>query len=492
MSTRRKPTKSRSAQVREGLDHPVIDGDGHMIEVEAVLFDYLKQVGGASLVKDYEAFCEAFWSPWYDSTPQERKAQRVRRVIYWGFPARNTTDRATAMLPRLMRSRLDELGIDISIVYPTLGILLSLLEDADMRWACTRATNMMNAELYGPYSDRLIPAAVIPMHTPQSAIEEMDFVVTELGMKVVSGGSVRRSIASVEPSPGGATQYVDFLGMDSAYDYDPVWQKCIDLGVAFTSHTGSQGLPDRSSPSSFVFNHMGSFAAHHEGQCKAMLLGGVTRRFPDLRVAFLEGGVGWAVSLYNQLFEHWEKRNLAALKRHLDPALVDRTLLGKLIEEFGEDRHRARIGELRGGDGPYWQGRWREKPEELDEFAASGVQSKQDIHDLFVPSFYFGCEADDRSVAWAFDTRLNVLGARLNAMFSSDIGHWDVTDATQCVAESHELVEEGHLSGADYRDFVFDNAVRLHAGMNPDFFRGTAVEVEAAKVMNGGIGRTGG
>ena len=32
-------------------------------------------------------------------------------------------------------------------------------------------------------------------------------------------------------------------------------------------------------------------------------------------------------------------------------------------------------------------------------------------------------------------------------------------------------------------EFTFANMVRLHAGVNPDFFKGTAVEQEAAKVL---------
>ena len=30
-----------------------------------------------------------------------------------------------------------------------------------------------------------------------------------------------------------------------------------------------------------------------EAVCKALFMGGVTRRFPALKFAFLEGGVGW-------------------------------------------------------------------------------------------------------------------------------------------------------------------------------------------------------
>ena len=37
------------------------------------------------------------------------------------------------------------------------------------------------------------------------------------------------------------------------------------------------------------------------------------------------------------------------------------------------------------------------------------------------------------------------MGARLNALFSSDIGHFDVPDMTEVVPEAYELVEHGLL-----------------------------------------------
>ena len=46
--------------------------------------------------------------------------------------------------------------------------------------------------------------------------------------------------------------------------------------------------------------------------------------------------------------------------------------------------------------------------------------------------------------------------------------------------EAYELVEHGHLSEADFRDFVFGNPVRFYTAVNPRFFAGTAVEKEAA------------
>jgi hypothetical protein len=97
--------------------------------------------------------------------------------------------------------------------------------------------------------------------------------------------------------------------------------------------------------------------------------------------------------------------------------------------------------------------------------------------------FYFGCEADDPSNVWAFNTRANPLGARLNAIFSSDIGHFDVPDMTEVVPEAYEMVEDGLATAADFRDFTFANVVRLFGRQNPRFFTGTRVAAAAEAVL---------
>ncbi len=48
--------------------------------------------------------------------------------------------------------------------------------------------------------------------------------------------------------------------------------------------------------------------------------------------------------------------------------------------------------------------------------------------------------------------------------------------------EAYEGVEQGLMSERDFRDFVFVNPIKLHCGMNPDFFKGTILEHEAEKV----------
>ncbi|MEQ8249123.1 MAG: amidohydrolase family protein [Alphaproteobacteria bacterium] len=482
-------TKSKSQIVREGLNHPIIDADAHMLEVEPVLMDYVKDVGGSTMVKRYVDMLAdgKFWG-WYHATPEERARKRIKRAPFWMFPAGNTRDRATAMFPGLLRSRLDEFGIDFSFVYPTLAILFVGLDDEEMRRGVVRAINTMNADLFDEYSDRLAPAAVIPMHTPVEAIEELDFAVGQRGLKAAMvEGAVRRPIQGAiggdrDLASAAASYWIDPLALDSPYDYDPVWQKCMDLKVAPTMHTSTMGWVDRTSISNVTFNHIGHFAAGSQAFCKALVLGGVTRRFPDLKFGFLECGVGWAASLYNDLIEHWEKRNVPELKRHLDPARIDREMLVELATQYGGPKVQTKLDALKTSDGFFYE--WPpERETDLDDFARCGIVSEKDIYDLFVPNFYFGCESDDRIMAWAFNQKLNQFGAKFKALIGSDIGHFDVTDARKVIAKAYSLVEEGSLTLADFRDLTFVHPAEMHAGMNPDIFKGTVVEDAVAAAM---------
>ena len=110
-----------------------------------------------------------------------------------------------------------------------------------------------------------------------------------------------------------------------------------------------------------------------------------------------------------------------------------------------------------------------------DDFAESGLRGPDDIVDVFTRQFAFGCEADDPMNGLAFDRRLVPHGTRLAAMFASDIGHWDVPDVRDVLPEAWELVEDGLLDPADFREFICGNVVRTMTATNPSFFDGTAV-----------------
>jgi len=112
-----------------------------------------------------------------------------------------------------------------------------------------------------------------------------------------------------------------------------------------------------------------------------------------------------------------------------------------------------------------------------------GIERPEDIKDLFIPHFYFGCEADDPMNASAFNTKVNPFGAKLQAVFSSDIGHWDVPDVTEVTEEAYELVEHEVMTEDNFRDFVFVHPAKLWTDMNPNFFKGTVVETAVKKLL---------
>src|SRR6188474_3263818 len=171
---------TRSAAIRAKLKHPVIDGDGHALEFGPVYFEFLKQVGGPRIT---ERFREKLNGGWYGLSPQERLRKRVTRPSAWTIPTKNTLDRATALLPRLFRERMDDFGLDFSIVYSTLALFLIRETDDELRRATCRALNSMLAEVFRDQADRMTPAACIPTGTPQEAIEELEYAVRTLGLK---------------------------------------------------------------------------------------------------------------------------------------------------------------------------------------------------------------------------------------------------------------------------------------------------------------------
>ena len=99
---------------------------------------------------------------------------------------------------------------------------------------------------------------------------------------------------------------------------------------------------------------------------------------------------------------------------------------------------------------------------------------------MFCASFFWGCEADDPLVGLAFDSRVTPLGAKVPAMFASDLGHWDVPDFDEPLEEAYELIERGILDADSFREFVFTNPLRFYGSLDPGFFEGTAIEREVA------------
>jgi hypothetical protein len=181
------------------------------------------------------------------------------------------------------------------------------------------------------------------------------------------------------------------------------------------------------------------------------------------------------------LIEHWEKRRRAGLQY---PSATNVAELQQLIGRYGDRRLKASAEALMNSLDPFRPECSLEelgRPEHVaDDFAAAGINSKDDVRAVFSGNFYFGCEADDRGTMWAFDPRM---GVRLRPVFSSDFTHFDVPDFKEVIPEAFEMVEKGFVTEQDFREFTYTNAARLHTRNNPDFFKGTVVEQAVANEL---------
>jgi len=474
--------ENRAQEIHDGLKHPVIDGDGHWMEPIPIFLEYLSEVGGAKSVDQIRKLWRAR-DAWYRATPQERQHQRLRRAIWWGVTS-NTYDKATALLPALLNERLPELGIDFALIYPSFGLSINGIPETDLHRAAVRAYNMMTADMFAPYAERFAPVAIIPAETPDEALEELEYAVVERGYRAIMlRGNQERPIPGAADGIDSkkAAWYCDTIALDSPYDYEPLWKRCVELGVAVTQHSGSGRWQDRSSINNFTYNHVGHFAESNHAFARGVFLGGLVRRYPSLNFGFMEGGVSWASQMCLDLIEHWEKRRRASLQY---PSETDVAMLNQLIDKYGDPRLKANAAALMNSlDAfrPECSLAELSRPEFVtDDFEAAGVNSKDDIRAVFSGNFYFGCEADDRATMFAFDPRM---GVRLRPVFSSDFTHFDVPDFKDVIPEAFEMVEKNFITEQDFKEFTFANAALLHTRNNPDFFKGSVVEQAVANEL---------
>jgi len=472
-------------RIRRRLDHPVIDSDGHQIEFMPLVREYAVELGGPAAGRALDQLVASGRAILEVPAGEERRRRGLSRTGWWSLPTKNVLDRGSAMLPRLLHARLDEIGIDYAVLYPTYGFFAGLPAEAELRRVFARAFNRYSASAFAGVRDRLEPVAVIPTARPDEALEEIRFAVGELGLK-----TVMFSAAVARPYPGqpedSPARWIDTLAHDSPWDFSPVWALCDELGLAATFHSGGQGWGSRASTTNYLYNHIGSFAAGAEAAARSLFFGGVPMRHPSLRFSFLEGGVAWGASLFADLIGHWHKRNARAVL-HYDPDGLDRGELAKLFAEYAGPDALGLADRL--DYGLHMLSEPIADRALLDEFACTGISGPEDVIRIFRERYFFGCEADDPLTRIAFDPRLHGGGTRLGAVFASDLGHWDVPDLREILPEAWESVEHGGLSESDFRDFTFSNAVRLWAGNDPDFFAGTAVEDAVRRELLGDRGR---
>ena len=180
---------------------------------------------------------------------------------------------------------LDETGIEWSVLYPTFGLAVGRFVSREWAVAACIAYNRWLHERFLSKSPRLKGMALLPIQHVDSAVAELRYAVTELGMM---GGML--------PSNGEGIK--THLGDDI---YWPIYEEAEKLGCCLAVHVGSLHHLGMDSFSTYYPVHA---VGHPMGimiQAAAMLSHGVFERFPNLRVGFLEGGATWVPFFMDRL-----------------------------------------------------------------------------------------------------------------------------------------------------------------------------------------------
>jgi len=184
---------------------------------------------------------------------------------------------------------MDTEGIDVSVLFPTTSFNMSNIIEKDYAVAYARAYNDFVSELC-KQNPRLKAVALLPFQDVPAAVKEANRAIGELGLAAVAV----------------ATQGMrEHLGSQSFW---PIYEELERLNAPFCVHNRREGPAGDHRFDSFLYMHTVGRPVETVIQFVGMTYGGIAERFPKLRVAFLECGVGWVPYWMERMDEEWEKR----------------------------------------------------------------------------------------------------------------------------------------------------------------------------------------
>jgi predicted TIM-barrel fold metal-dependent hydrolase len=246
-------------------------------------------------------------------------------------------------IPTRLRD-MDQEGIDLSVLFPTTSLSLTKVIEQDYAVAYARAYNDYIAQVCKQNS-RLKGIGLLPFQDVGAAVEEVERAITKLGLVGIAV----------------ATQGMkEHLGSQSFW---PIYEEIQRLNVPFCVHNRREGPAGEIRFDSFIFMHTMGRPVETAVQFVGLLYGGVAEKFPRLRIAFLECGVGWVPYWVERMDEEWEKRgNVEAplCKRKPSEYVIngnwyfatepEEGMLPYVIERIGEDKI------FFASDYPHWDG----------------------------------------------------------------------------------------------------------------------------------------
>jgi len=183
--------------------------------------------------------------------------------------------------PAARLKQMDADGIDLAVVYPTLGLMWQhLVRDPDLAEEICRIYNDWVIDEYCHYDpSRLVPAIQMPL---------WDIARTTAEIERCAAKGARSAILPA---------YLDGLADYGHPQFEPLWEVAEATGIAVGLHVAGAEHPAGTAafytPRTGYFWWLVSFADELRWSLTAFFQGAVFDRFPHLTVLILEAGSGW-------------------------------------------------------------------------------------------------------------------------------------------------------------------------------------------------------
>jgi len=192
--------------------------------------------------------------------------------------------------PKARLVDMDAEGIEVAVLYGTMGLGLWSVQDREFGAALCHAYNDWVYAYCSVAPDRLKGTPALPLHDMPACLAEAKRSVKELGMVTLP---VPASVMGNNP--------------DQPYLH-PLYALAEELDVPIGFHSGAGGFINDRFVNSYALAHACAFSFDAMLMFATIVGGGIVERFPRLRVVFLEAGVGWVPYWLDRLDEHYEKR----------------------------------------------------------------------------------------------------------------------------------------------------------------------------------------
>src|SRR5580658_7902119 len=201
---------------------------------------------------------------------------------------------------------MNELGVDRSLMFPTLASLLEerMRDDPELTHAAIHSLNeWMYEEWQFNYEDRIFATPVITLPIVEKAIEELEWAV-ERGARCI--------LVRPAPVPG-------FRGPRSfaVPEFDPFWERVVEHDVLVGMHSSDSGYSRYTSEWDGASAEMLPFQTNAMGilnewrpiqdSVGSWVIHGALYRHPKLKVAIVEAGSKWMTPLLDGLAEVFRK-----------------------------------------------------------------------------------------------------------------------------------------------------------------------------------------